>query len=274
MFRNRTIFAFALPLAAATAPLPAVADQVCQIEPLLHEVAEMDRWSIVEINQWVNVARADGSRAASAPKTVPKDGTVVSLRYTREMVPAFLVPTSEFTFKSGWPLNPKFTFRAGEQVTVRGIRQTADGKPVYVLSGGQMGSRVLFATMDGVLCNRVINPGRPRANFLNSTFSSTPGGKLVPDEAPTSDTMTVKVVYLGSAAGTVKYREIWSLRGKVIADETVEYDTEAVDVEIGGLVLRQSSPTASSVKIAVPAIPERIEATKRIARHLKFLARP
>lgn len=273
MFSRSSILAVAFALAASATALPAAADQTCEVDALLHEVADMDRWRIVETDQWVNVARADGTRTPSGPKAVPKDGTVVSLRYTREMAPAFLVPTSEFTFKSGWPLNPKFTFRPGEQVRVRGIRQTADGKPVYVLSGGQMGSRVMFATMDGTLCNRVINPGRPRGNFLNSTFASTPGGKLVPDVAPTSQAMTVKVVYLGSAAGTVKYREIWSLNGKVVADETVEYDTEATDVEIGGLVLRQSNPTSSSVKIAVPSIPERIEATKKIARHLKFMAR-
>lgn len=269
-FRFRSTALVAVALAAAALSTPAAADQACQVEPLLHEVAELDRWGVVEMDQWVSVARADGSRAASGPKSVAKDGTVVSLRYTREAAAIALVPTTAFTFKSGWPLNPKFSFEPGDEIRVRGIRQTADGKDVYVLSGGSMGSRVMFATMDGTLCNRVVNPGKPRANFLNSTFASTPGGKLVPAKGMTSDVMTVKVVYLGASAGTVKYREVWSLGGKVVADETVEFDTEATDIEIGGLTLRQSNPTASAVKITTPAIPERIQATKKIARYIKL----
>jgi len=270
MIRTRTSLLAAIALAAATFAAPALADEACQVDSLLREVATLDDWGVVEMDQWVGVSRADGSRAASGPKSVAKDGTVVSLRYTRQSAAVSLVPTTSFVFKPTWPLNPKFTFEPGDRILVRGIRKTDDGKDVYVLAGRQSGSRVLFATMDGTLCNRVINPGRPRPNFLNGTYSSTPGGKLVPDKGLTSDEMTVKVVYLGASAGTVKYREVWSIGGKVVADETLEFDNEASEVEVGGLTLVQSNPTASAVKITTPAIPERIEPTKKIGRYLRL----
>lgn len=271
--RSTRSIALTLAFAAAAAlSSTAAAAPACNVDSLLHEAGGLYRDGQVRDEQWVNVARADGSRAASGPKSVTKDGTVVSLRYTREANARTLAATQDFTLKSNWPLNPKFSFRSGDTVLIRGTLTAPDGEKFYVVSGdGRFGNRLMFVRMDGTVCGKLINPGYPRSNFLQGEFTATPAATFAMQQNLGSDVMTVKVVYLGASAGTAKYREVWSIGGKVVADENLEFDTEATDIEVGGLTLRQSNPTATSVKVSTPAIPERIELTGKVYKVLRLV---
>lgn len=255
--------AFAVAALAALASTPSMAAVDCQVEPLLREATNLERALEVVDSSWIDVAPASGPRTALPAKQVAKDDTVLSLRFSTP--PNMLVATTPFTFKSPWPLNPKFTFQVGDSVRIRGIVTSPADEQLYVLQGtGPFGNRIVFARMDGTLCSKVINPGRP-ANFLPKEFSmSDPAARLEIESGESP--VVVKVVYLGASGGTAKYREIWSMNGRLREELTHEIDTDATEFAIaaGGLRLTQSKPTATSVRISTPAIPERVVATERM----------
>lgn len=264
------IAALVIAAVAAFAPAPAPAAVDCQVESLLRAATSLDRENAVQGSEWVNVARADAAGTPGAARSVSKDGTVVSLRLTRPS--NSLVTKTPFVFKSSWPLNPKFAFNAGDTLLVRGTLDAPNGEPLYVLQGdGPFGNRIMFARMDGQLCSKVINPGRP-ANFLPKEFSaSDPAARLEPDTSFAENPITVKIVYLGASGGTAKYREIWSVDGRVVDDTTHDIDADATEFELANLRLTQAKPGATSVTISTSAVPERIRLTERIWSHLRNL---
>lgn len=263
----------ALLVAAAMALVaagPAMADNNCDVRPLLAEAAAQKLRYGMDYDTWVNVSRADASGAAATTKSIARDGVVVNLRYVRERTPLMLIAENDFQLKPSWPLNNRYNFKAGDEVMLQSVRANPAGERFYIaLTPGTR--RLMFVRMDGTICNKLADADPMLSTFLNGTYEALPNGRFRPEAPPPSKPMTLKVVYLGTQAGTAKYREFWSMGGRVIHDETVEFDADAPEIEIGGLVLKQSNATSASARITVPVVPAQIEVT---GRTMKILAIP
>jgi len=267
----RTMFHTVLAAAAVAlaAAGPAYANNNCDVRSLLAEAAAQNLRYGMDFDTWVNVSRVDAPGTAPTTKTVSREGVVANLRYIRERTPLLLIAENDFQLKPSWPLNHRYNFTAGQSVYLQSIRENAAGERFYVAQTPGTG-RLMFVRMDGTICNKLANVDPILSTFLNGTYEALPNGRFRPDGGRESKPMTLKVVYLGAQAGTAKYREFWSVGGRLVHDETVEFDADAPEIEIGGLTFTQSNVTNNATRITVPVVPAKIEATQRLRNALRI----
>ena len=176
----------------------------------------------------------------------------VDLRVVRTVVT--MTPNVDFQLKNSWVLSPNFRFRAGEPSRLWRQIELPDGRKFYAVA---LRHGTLFLNESKQFCNKTLGEGVWHAGTLS----------VEPDEASVDlgladdviRTGSLRVIYLGTAAGAMKFEEVWVQGSRIGKSITRTFDQFAKAIEIAGfkfevveakgdrLTLRYAIPSRSEI---------------------------
>jgi hypothetical protein len=175
----------------------------------------------------------------------------IDMRVVRTV--AVLTPMQDFQVKNSWALSPNFSFRKGRNYRVGRTIEVADGRKFAAL---ELVDGTLFVNEEGQLCNKTWG----RDVWHAGTLSIEPDGATMErsllDEPVRSGSL--RVIYLGTAAGTMKFQEIWVQGARIGKSITRDFDQFAKMVEIAGFQFEVVSAKGDTLRLRYD-IPSRVE---------------
>ena len=156
----------------------------------------------------------------------------VDLRIVRTS-PA-LTPSSDVTLKSSWALSPSFRFAKGLPMRSWAEVEAADGRRFGLLE--MKDGSVLFFDQANEFCNKVLSNKPDVKVWQAGTLSKEPADvtfdRSLQDD--TTKTGSLRIIYLGSAAGAMKFQEVWVQGSKIGKSFGRTFDQFSRSIEIAG----------------------------------------
>lgn len=255
--RARHLFAgVALAGLIAGMPSTAHADDACGLNEVRLDFKRLAPSSSTS-SEWVQAEVVDG--AAGPLRTIPKDGSIATIAFSRHVQARTMKAPHDFTFRSGWLLNTQFAFRKDERFRIRARYDVPSGATFYALMPPNEPYLTIFARPDGTLCNKVMNTNAGDHGFLVREYKSSPSTRLlIETQSGQDEPLILKIVYLGASGGVASFREVWSRQGRILQTGDHAYDPGVTNLRIAGLDVEIDSITATEVRARMSTPPSEL----------------
>ena len=174
----------------------------------------------------------DGTLKNGTETSYERDEAVLNVDLRVVRTTPVLTPSADVTLKSSWALSPNFRYAKGLPMRSWAEVEAPDGRRFGLLE--MKDGSVLFFDQANEFCNKVLTSKPDVKVWQAGTLSKEPDD--VAFERSLQDDITktgsLRVIYLGTAAGAMKFQEVWvqgSRIGKSIA-RTFDQFSKSIDI--------------------------------------------
>jgi len=156
----------------------------------------------------------------------------VDMRVVRTVLA--LTPSVDVKLKNSWALSPNFGFSKGQPLRIWDLAELPDGRTFGVLS--LKGGSVLFFDEANRFCSKAVNSTTDGQVWQAGTLSMETEGATF-DRSLVDDVIksgSLRIIYLGAAAGAMKFQEVWVQGSRIGKSITRTFDQFAKSIEIAG----------------------------------------
>lgn len=163
-----------------------------------------------------------------------------------------LIPSERFKYSSNL-LAIAFRYDPSVPQEVFQKFKARNGETYHVL---QYRQDAVFVREDGVPCGRVARLSRDASSVVAYTYQTEPeGGRFAIEQTERRKGFAgVRVIYMGTHAGTMQFQEVWTREGRILSSEARQCDQFAKNVQIAGFqfAVEQASPESEVIMVDAP----------------------
>jgi len=192
----------------------------------------------------------EGALKNGAETSFERDEAVlnVDLRVVRT-APA-LTPSADVTLKSSWlALSTSFRFGKGRPLRYWSEAELSDGRRFGVLE--MKDGAVLFFDQANEFCNKAMTIRPDMQVWQTGTLSKEPDDvafvRTLQDDV--TKTGSLRIIYLGTAAGAMKFQEVWVQGSRIGKSIARTFDQFSKSIEIAGFRFEVIEAKGDKVKL-------------------------